>query len=69
MNITIHQHDKICSICNDDIDIQRNPETGEVMWDQGHNAQPVNDGRCCSECNWRVVIPRRMADIACKPTE
>jgi hypothetical protein len=25
-----------------------------------HNAQPVNDGRCCSECNDAVVIPHRM---------
>jgi len=27
---------------------------------EGHNAQPVNDGRCCEDCNWMVVVPRRL---------
>lgn len=26
----------------------------------GNNAQPVNNGRCCDECNAKVVIPTRM---------
>ena len=30
----------------------------------GHNAQPVNDGRCCDSCNSNVVIVRRMNDIS-----
>ena len=45
---------KKCSICRLDIDIQ------ESGWDDGHNAQPVNDGRCCTECNGRVVLPARL---------
>ena len=24
----------------------------------GHNAQPINDGRCCDECNNLVIIER-----------
>lgn len=51
-----------CSICSNDIEVQRS-ETGEIMWDQGHNAEPVNDGRCCDTCNWTVVIPRRIAGV------
>ncbi len=42
-----------CSICFGEIE-----KVGG--WDQGNNAQPVNDGRCCGECNSTVVIPARM---------
>jgi hypothetical protein len=41
-----------CSICNQPIEIMG-------TWDQGHNAHPVNDGRCCGICNLYVVIPAR----------
>lgn len=37
----------ICSIC------------GEEYFGYGNNAQPVNDGRCCDECNLNIVIPAR----------
>lgn len=38
-----------CSIC------------GRVMIEEfGNNAQPVNNGRCCNNCNFTVVIPARM---------
>jgi hypothetical protein len=36
-----------CSIC------------GEIYEGVGHNAYPVNAGRCCVECNMNVVLPRR----------
>jgi len=26
----------------------------------GHNAQPVREGRCCDECNSKVVFPMRV---------
>ena len=42
-----------CAICKEEI-----PSRGG--WDQGNNAEPVNDGRCCDDCNWNVVIPARM---------
>ena len=42
-----------CSICRKPI------EPNEIGWDQGNNAQPVNDGRCCDPCNLKVVIPVR----------
>lgn len=28
----------------------------------GNNAQPVNNGRCCDECNITIVVPRRFQD-------
>ena len=49
-----------CSICNGPIDEHKHPETGEVYWTKGHNAQPINDGRCCTQCNDKRVIPRRI---------
>ena len=50
-----------CSICKNDIDIQTNPKTGIEIWAEGHNAEPVNSGRCCSDCNLSVVIPARLS--------
>jgi hypothetical protein len=37
-----------CSICNKDIE------------GYGNNAKPVNNDRCCDECNVMVVIPARI---------
>lgn len=45
-----------CSICGQDIDLIGG------SWTEGHNAEPVNDGRCCTSCNNGVVIPRRLMD-------
>jgi hypothetical protein len=38
---------QICSIC-------KRGYTG-----LGNNAWPVNEARCCNDCNWTVVIPAR----------
>lgn len=48
---------KICSICEGPIDVQGG------TWRDGHNAQPVNAGRCCTRCNNNVVIPERLRRI------
>lgn len=42
-----------CSICKKEIQ-------AKGTWTQGNNAQPVNDGRCCDNCNDSVVIPARL---------
>jgi hypothetical protein len=52
-----------CSICKGEIEKQIDSNTGKVFWDQGNNAEPVNDGRCCGECNMTVVIPARLGLI------
>ena len=41
-----------CSICNN-----------EINDEFGNNAEPVNDGRCCSDCNSTVVIPARIKEM------
>tara|TARA_R100000656_G_scaffold48967_1_gene39566 strand:+ start:1243 stop:1440 length:198 start_codon:yes stop_codon:yes gene_type:complete len=51
-----------CSICSGKIDKQKHPITGKVYWTKGHNAQPINDGRCCSKCNYRDVLKQRFKD-------
>lgn len=51
-----------CSICEGEIDkkYMTNLEGERVMyWDSGHNAQPINNGRCCDNCNHTVVVPAR----------
>lgn len=52
-----------CSICGDEIDKQVHPVTGAVVWDKGHNAEPITDGRCCSECNAEIVVPARIDQL------
>lgn len=42
-----------CSICQKEIENNNG-------WDKGHNAEPVNNGRCCDVCNATVVIPARL---------
>lgn len=39
-----------CSIC------------GKHYEGYGNNAQPINNGRCCDNCNVTIVVPRRMQD-------
>jgi len=39
---------KTCSICQRD------------FTEYGNNAWPVNEGTCCNECDWLVVIPARL---------
>jgi hypothetical protein len=46
-----------CSICQNDIQA-----VGD--WMQGHNAQPVSDGRCCANCNLNVVVLARLTQMA-----
>lgn len=41
---------RVCSIC------------GREFTGYGNNAEPINDGVCCDECNLEAVIPRRMAE-------
>jgi hypothetical protein len=41
-----------CSICMQPIP--------DGAWGYGHIAEPLNGGRCCSECNSRHVIPARI---------
>ena len=38
-----------CSICKDDI-----------INEFGHNAEPINSGRCCDTCNLMYVVPTRI---------
>ena len=40
-----------CSICK-----------GDIRDDFGHNAQPINNGRCCDMCNTTFVIPCRIKE-------
>jgi len=47
-----------CSICKKEIDKQKLPN-GD-FWTKGHNAAPVNNGRCCTMCNVNYVIPARI---------
>ena len=42
-----------CSICGLPIPVKHG-------WAEGNNAEPINDGRCCDDCNNIYVIPARL---------
>jgi hypothetical protein len=46
-----------CSICRGPL------YAGNPQWKGGNNAQPVNDGRCCDDCNAMFVVPARIANM------
>lgn len=52
-----------CSICG--TVIMPDLQTG---WSGGNNAEPINHGRCCNDCNSTKVIPARLALIYAKRT-
>lgn len=35
----------------------------------GNNAQPVKDGRCCNDCNSKIIIPARIKNIMNKDVQ
>jgi hypothetical protein len=41
----------LCSLC------------GKIYRDYGHNAWPLNEGRCCDDCNNTKVLPERIARL------
>ena len=50
---------RLCSICEEPIKPLYTDE-GVIYWYSGNNAQPINDGRCCDQCNNTDVIPARI---------
>jgi len=50
---------KICCICSNPIEAEFT-ESGDAYWTDGHNAEPVAEGRCCDKCNDNIVIPTRL---------
>tara|TARA_R110000824_G_scaffold288198_1_gene476167 strand:- start:496 stop:714 length:219 start_codon:yes stop_codon:yes gene_type:complete len=53
-------NEKMCSICDNPINKMIDTVSGKVYWIDGHNAEPINSGRCCSTCNDTYVIPARI---------
>lgn len=53
-----------CVICEKEIDEAWEEHVASGCKDssfyRGHNAMPVSEGRCCSECNFKVVLPERL---------
>ena len=52
----------ICVICQKNIEPDRNDE-GEIVWDQGNSAEPIDAGRCCNKCNETIVLPTRFTEV------
>ena len=48
--------EKICVLCEEKIQPQH--FINGKVWTQGHNAQPMKEGRCCDTCNEEVIRRR-----------
>jgi len=48
---------KACCLCYKPLDVMKN-ENGEVTWDNGNDALPLADGRCCNDCDFGVTLAR-----------
>ncbi len=56
--------EKVCCICNGLIKpLMSNDIPPEIIWDKGHNAEPVKDGQCCDRCNFEKVLPERLKHL------
>ena len=51
-----------CCLCGKQIDEQVTNAKNDkrIIWIDGHNAEPLNSGRCCTDCNNQKVIPYRL---------
>ena len=49
---------ELCVICHEPMNTYSTPN-----WVGGHNAQPVAEGQCCTDCNIELVIPARMEQV------
>jgi len=49
-----------CCFCGEKVEEKVDPATGKIYWNQGENAMPFIDGRCCSSCNIMLVFPLRL---------
>ena len=43
-----------CCLCKEEIVVELSG------WDEGNNAEPLMEGRCCNNCNETKVIPERI---------
>lgn len=51
-----------CCLCDGEIEKKFTPE-GKIYWDEGNNAQPLKEGRCCDLCNNTKVFPARLKQV------
>ena len=48
---------KACCLCYEPLEVMKD-ENGEVTWDDGNDALPLADGRCCNDCDFGVTLAR-----------
>jgi hypothetical protein len=48
---------KACCLCYEPLEVMKD-ENGEVTWDDGNDALPLADGRCCNACDFKVTVAR-----------
>ena len=49
-----------CVLCG--MEVHEHVQPSGTVWGNGHNAQPLAEGRCCDSCN-RLVIAARLGAL------
>ena len=55
--VTTEEPVKACCLCYEPLDVLKD-ETGVVFYDDGNDAFPLADGRCCNACDFGVTLAR-----------
>lgn len=61
VSVTVVDAEPQCCICG-------GPIAQVKEWRDGHNAQPVAEGRCCGHCNKNHVVPARVREMMSRYT-
>ena len=48
---------RACCLCYEPLDVIKNDD-GKVIYNDGNDALPLEDGRCCNDCDFGVTIAR-----------
>jgi|TARA_X000001382_G_scaffold41093_1_gene27583 hypothetical protein len=55
-----------CCICHKQIKpkyLGKDNDGNDHYWEEGNNALPIHDGKCCDDCNVKIVVPARFTEI------
>jgi len=53
----IKENIKMCCLCNQPLDVYKNDD-GKVIYNNGNDALPLANGRCCNSCDMSVTLAR-----------
>ena len=53
----MNENIKMCCLCDQPLEVYKNDD-GKVIYNNGNDALPLADGRCCNSCDTTVLLSR-----------